>query len=633
MELAQGYVKSSSAAPVAIKTTLHLNSATEFQRVPSKTKENSDFLAAEPDNLSKNSFKRENEENKAQKGNTDSGIASPSYASVFHPENLIEPMIVAQRHTGEDSHQASSSLPPLITPQYSPGVMSQRSSNSREEHTDVSPNLSPPKSLSKQSEGPNDAPLDSATQRSSAMPPKLVTCEADLLNALESCNESSHVISMKGTTSDLMRSSPPKVKLGSRRASRSPLNIERGPLIDSQQSTNSSLAPNYLSAASTPLPIPQVEPRLYSVKRGLGMAAAIDQSPIPVDGWGRKHRNDEAEWSTYYDYNYQTPLPSLYGNTHSSYSASQAHTDSASWSRSDHSVPIPRYMHSNSTGPLYKDTTLWSSTEYEGPLPGFVYSRPTNLAVNSGPSSLGYQPISSEAYSSSHQEYRDTFVYDSNSHLIPMPFVPHHLHPNISQRELFDQNPEVLDENSRTDSHLPGDLHSSSSFRNLDAANTSSHGFEENNPHFSTLFHANSTLGNLPGTRQTDHYGIPWLVFEYPENRARKLYRVQCDIENIDVDEFSEEYKQRNCVYPKALVPPEKYSGHRQEYEMNCNEIGWKLVLHNPQLAGHRGLTQRAVDTYRNTMDVSTQSRRARRMAKQKRHSYRVPGLSTRRAR
>lgn len=67
-------------------------------------------------------------------------------------------------------------------------------------------------------------------------------------------------------------------------------------------------------------------------------------------------------------------------------------------------------------------------------------------------------------------------------------------------------------------------------------------------------------------------------------------------------------------VYPRANLPRDEYKGNRWAYETECNTLGWKLAyLNSSEIAGKRGLIQRAVDSYRNRYP----SMRSRRVARQ----------------
>lgn len=67
-------------------------------------------------------------------------------------------------------------------------------------------------------------------------------------------------------------------------------------------------------------------------------------------------------------------------------------------------------------------------------------------------------------------------------------------------------------------------------------------------------------------------------------------------------------------MYPRANLPRETYRGNRWAYETECNMLGWKLAYLNAnEIAGKRGLIQRAVDSYRNRYP----SMRSRRVARQ----------------
>lgn len=136
------------------------------------------------------------------------------------------------------------------------------------------------------------------------------------------------------------------------------------------------------------------------------------------------------------------------------------------------------------------------------------------------------------------------------------------------------------------------------------------------------------TSGPIPAAPvevRTDSNGVEWIMFDYSKKKIRSTYCIRCDIRTVDVKMLSDEFKADNCVYPRAIAPPGQYSGNRQHYETECNNIGWALTYLNPELRNHRGLIQRAVDSWRNSnIDPSRRSRRVRRMAKKQRLSIGV---------
>lgn len=84
-------------------------------------------------------------------------------------------------------------------------------------------------------------------------------------------------------------------------------------------------------------------------------------------------------------------------------------------------------------------------------------------------------------------------------------------------------------------------------------------------------------------------------------------FSVRFDLETVDITKLNEKFKVDNCVYPRANVPFEMYTGNRWEYETECNMLAWQFVSLNPILLyGKKGLIQRAVDSYRN---INKQSR------------------------
>lgn len=99
-------------------------------------------------------------------------------------------------------------------------------------------------------------------------------------------------------------------------------------------------------------------------------------------------------------------------------------------------------------------------------------------------------------------------------------------------------------------------------------------------------------------------------------------YTIRCDVESINVESLSHEFKTENCVYPRAMCGKDGYRGNRLVYESECNAVGWALAELNPQLRGKRGLIQRAVDSWRNSnQDPKLRSRRVRRQAKMSRRA------------
>ncbi|KAF2860403.1 hypothetical protein K470DRAFT_247467 [Piedraia hortae CBS 480.64] len=125
--------------------------------------------------------------------------------------------------------------------------------------------------------------------------------------------------------------------------------------------------------------------------------------------------------------------------------------------------------------------------------------------------------------------------------------------------------------------------------------------------------------GPIPATtplvvRQDDN-GVQWIAFEYSRDRVKHEYTIRCDVESVNVDELSHEFKSNNCVYPRAYKV--HYKGNRRVYETECNSVGWALAKLNPNLRDKRGLIQRAVDSWRNSnQDPRLRSRRVRRQAK-----------------
>lgn len=127
--------------------------------------------------------------------------------------------------------------------------------------------------------------------------------------------------------------------------------------------------------------------------------------------------------------------------------------------------------------------------------------------------------------------------------------------------------------------------------------------------------------GPIPATTplvvRQDNNGVQWIAFEYSRDRVKMEYTIRCDVESVNTEELSPDFKAANCVYPRACNGKDQYKGNRLQYETECNAVGWALAQLNPPLREKRGLIQRAVDSWRNSnQDVKLRSRRVRRMAK-----------------
>ncbi|PCG89575.1 Hypothetical protein PENO1_103820 [Penicillium occitanis (nom. inval.)] len=161
----------------------------------------------------------------------------------------------------------------------------------------------------------------------------------------------------------------------------------------------------------------------------------------------------------------------------------------------------------------------------------------------------------------------------------------------------------------------------------LTSPNTPVQPLSANNAHVNHPAGANPTNaapGPIPATTpqlvRQDSNGVQWIAFEYSRDRVKMEYTIRCDVESVNVEALSADFKTENCVYPRACCSKDQYRGNRLVYETECNAVGWALAELNPPLRGKRGLIQRAVDSWRNSnQDPRLRSRRVRRMAKMSR--------------
>ena len=83
-------------------------------------------------------------------------------------------------------------------------------------------------------------------------------------------------------------------------------------------------------------------------------------------------------------------------------------------------------------------------------------------------------------------------------------------------------------------------------------------------------------------------------------------FYVRFDIKSVDITKLNEKFKADKCVYPRANIPYEMYTGNRWNFETEFNRLGWQFVSLNPVLLyGKKGLIQRTVDSYRNINKTS----------------------------
>lgn len=213
-----------------------------------------------------------------------------------------------------------------------------------------------------------------------------------------------------------------------------------------------------------------------------------------------------------------------------------------------------------------------------------------------------YQPMTSAPVQMCHQQPQHQISIQQTPRLVQ------------SQPSMMDSKPSLQPSTGRSHSVNPptlGTPHAPSGSATANMA-TGSAGSDPN---------SNAVPGPIPATTpivvRQDQRGIQWIAFEYSRDRVKIKYTIRCDVKSVNIDELSAEFKQANCVYPRACYQTDQYKGNRLHYESECNALGWALAQLNPNLRGKRGLVQRAVDSWRNSNpDPRLRSRRVRRQAK-----------------
>lgn len=196
------------------------------------------------------------------------------------------------------------------------------------------------------------------------------------------------------------------------------------------------------------------------------------------------------------------------------------------------------------------------------------------------------------------------------SHTVPPPPSP------LSARSFVAQSPQ--DSKFRplqSPGHYVSPVQPGASGRPFNSASTGSSA-----PTINSRPHHSTNPGPIPATQpivmQRKQDGVNTIKFEYSKERVKVMHEIQCNVESVVLDELTDDFKDLNCVYPRAHAK-EDYKGNRWQYETECNKLGWALAALNPQLQGKRGLIQRAVDSVRNCApDPKLRSRRVRRLQK-----------------
>lgn len=289
-----------------------------------------------------------------------------------------------------------------------------------------------------------------------------------------------------------------------------------------------------------------------------------------------------------------------------------------------------------------------TTAQMQRPYPPIYHTPQSN-----SPASVSSQPHDQHArniYTQSPQMPPQMYGYPPYSPMNPVHPSPYGAHPSPQTHALTTQSMMIPPQTTTAQmpphqpSQAPNTALSSSPAMKLDTSSQSASQRPMLNPPLPSpggaggmsagAIQQNSPLGTsssaapgpIPATTplvvRQDSNGVQWIAFEYSRDRVKMEYTIRCDVESVNVDDLSQEFKTENCVYPRACCSKDQYRGNRLVYETECNAVGWALAQLNPQLRGKRGLIQRAVDSWRNSnQDPRLRSRRVRRQAKISRRS------------
>jgi hypothetical protein len=302
---------------------------------------------------------------------------------------------------------------------------------------------------------------------------------------------------------------------------------------------------------------------------------------------------------------------------------------------------MPGYLLNPTDAPRVGSSDLMASTaQMQRPYPPIYHTPQSN-----SPASVASQPHDQHGrhlYTQSPQMAPQMYAYPPYSPINPVQASPYAAHPSPQSHPLTTQSMMMPPQTTTAQmpphqsTHNPNPGLSNSPVMKMDS--TSQSGPNQRpmlNPPLSSPTSAlqgssaqsplgassSAAPGPIPATTplvvRQDSNGVQWIAFEYSRDRVKMEYTIRCDVESVNVDSLSLEFKTENCVYPRACCNKDNYKGNRLVYESECNAVGWALADLNPALRGKRGLIQRAVDSWRNSnQDPRLRSRRVRRQAK-----------------
>jgi hypothetical protein len=276
-----------------------------------------------------------------------------------------------------------------------------------------------------------------------------------------------------------------------------------------------------------------------------------------------------------------------------------------------------------------------ATTQMQRPYPPIYHTPQSNSPASVA--SQSHEQHSRNLYTQSPQMTQQMYGYQPYPAMNPVQPSPYASQTSPSQHPLTTQS--IMMPHQTSTAQLPHQPHSSTTIPSPSTATaqqptppqrtvlnpplpaTTGAPLSSGSVHHSNSSSSSAAPGPIPATTplvvRQDSNGVQWIAFEYSRDRVKMEYTIRCDVESVNVDNLSQEFKTENCVYPRACCSKDQYRGNRLVYETECNAVGWALAELNPSLRGKRGLIQRAVDSWRNSnQDPRLRSRRVRRMAK-----------------
>jgi hypothetical protein len=218
--------------------------------------------------------------------------------------------------------------------------------------------------------------------------------------------------------------------------------------------------------------------------------------------------------------------------------------------KNDSAVDLATWPEPDSPGPGSPGSTIAAENAFEAAFAPLSSQGSTTVAASD---------MASKSFGSLHHEPAHMDVSDADDSSDESDFAPEH-----SGEE--EEDPDFADD----DYTEPGRSKRSSGLVRRKAESLTRHNKEAKRP--KTIKKA-LTRGKEPtlltvADEEFEQDGFRCVKFGYTNKGKQTVHVMRVDIEDVDEDSLTEEFKEIYCVYPKALCSREEYRGSRWNYEV-----------------------------------------------------------------